>query len=477
MRILIVDEPGQVHEKLRSLLPEGDGSDAAPNRSGIFAALSLPQVVMSRLTRVFDRDDEQTTETKSRFPDFADLHLENAPELMAALMNNIGLAYLTNGRLKEAEWFIQQSLELRLKLYGHDHPQTALSINSLARVLRDDGRLNEALERIQEALRIDTRVSGATSLPTAADLAVLASIKFDQGELTEAQHAAQSALRIFEDKLNGSDPWVPYLLDILGRIHQWRGDYDKAKDAYERVLEIDCALYGREHPIRAVHMHNLATLLAARGELEKALEKCDKTIAILEQASGQWHPNLIDALGNRGSLFVSLRDFQAARRDLEDAAKRNLKVRGADHPFIAYDIYSLGRLSHEEGKLEEALGQFEQALEMFRARLSGTHAYSSAALTWKARTLVQLNRAPEAEQAAQEAVEGWRAELGERSVEHAIASATLARSWHLQQKNSDKVGPMLRNALAIVTAARGENDPTALMIRGWLKESGSDDGC
>lgn len=459
MRLLIVDESEPAGE-IRH-----DGT-----QSGVYATLSLPEIIATRLIKTPARTEPHAPRP-NELPSFADLKLENAPELMATLLNTIGLAYLTNGRLNEAECFVQEALELRLKLYGREHPQTAASINALARVLRDDGRLDTALTRINEALRIDTRISGADSLAAAADLAVLASIYFDKSELTQAEHAARSALAIFERKLDGADPWVPYLLDLLARIHRWRGAYDKAAELYHRVLEADNKVYGRDHPIAAVRRHNFASLLAARGERAKARALYDEIIAILSQASSAWHPHLIDIIGNRGSLLLALEDYAGARRDLEEAARLNRKVRGPDHPFIAYDVLNLGRLAYAEGDLEEALARFDEAYVLFRDRLSPKHAYAGAALTWKARTLVALGRAREAEAAARAALEVWGAELGERSIEHAIAHAVLARAWHLQEQHRDVVAGILTTALATVVSVRGADDPTARLIREWLDEA------
>lgn len=476
MRLFIVDEPEQMSESLRPLFAEGEDSNATA-QSGIFARMTLPRVIGARLVRTPSRRTAPDTATNPKLPDFADLQLENSPELMAALLNTIGLAYLTKGRLHEAECFIQQALDMRLKLYGSEHPQTALSINSLARVLRDDGRLDEALQRINEALRIDTRTAGGSSLAAAGDLAVLASIQFERSELTEAEHAARSAVNIFDEKVGGSDPWVPYLLDLIARIHQWRSNYTKAAEVYQRVQQIDLKLYGKDHPIYAVRLHNYAIVLAAQGKLPEAKKIYDDVIAILREASGEWHPNLIDLLTNRGTLLTTLRAFAEAREDLEEAAQRNLKVRGADHPYIGYDHLCIGKLDYEEDKLGPALEHFEQALAIFRDKLSDEHAYTAAALTWKGRTLLELQRAADAEPVFKEATKVWRAELGERSVEHAIANAGLARAWFLQGKEDASVPDMLRTALAIVKGVRGADDPTAQLIRDWLKEADPSESC
>src|SRR5690606_41084436 len=137
-------------------------------------------------------------------------------------------------------------------------------------------------------------------------------------------------------------------------------------------------------------------------------------------ASGEHHPNLIDALGNRGSLLLAQGDLAGARADFEECLKRDQKVRGPDHPFIGYDLVNLSRVALEETKLEEALRHLEQALPILRSKLPSNHAYISTALALQGRTLVEADRPAEAEALLEEALCNWRSEFGERSDEHAL---------------------------------------------------------
>lgn len=475
MRILIVDDSEQMPDALRSLIPsETQAANSTTNQSGIFAAFSLPEIVRSRLTNIRSpHAGSDSDPSGTKMPDFASLHLENAPELMATLLNTIGLGYLSGGRLDEARCFIEQALQIRTDFFGAEHPQTAFSINGLARVLRDEGRLDEALEHIERAARIDARVAGGNSLVSAGDLAVLASIRFQRGELTEAEHSALLALKIFEEKLKGIDPWVPYLLDIVARVHQWRADYRKASEVYQRIMELDLKLYDREHPVYAVRLHNYATVLEARGELKEAKGKYDEAIAILAKASGEFHPNLIDALGNRGALRLALKDFEGAHKDFEEALERNRKVRGQDHPFVGYDLLNLAQLAFDQKELGQALQRIQEALGIFRAKLPAKHAYLAAALTLQGRALVENNNPGKAVEPLEEAIGYWLIEFGERSPEHAISRATLARAWFLTDQNPREIEGILRTSLAIIVGVRGEDDGTANVIREWLEEATS----
>ncbi len=83
---------------------------------------------------------------------------------------------------------------------------------------------------------------------------------------------------------------------------------------------------------------------------------------------------------------------------------------------------------------------------------------------------MQAERPADAEAPLEEAARIWADEFGDRSPEHAIARATLARAWFLQGKRPDEIAEVLRKSLAIVVAVRGEDNKTAQVIRAWLNE-------
>ncbi len=218
-------------------------------------------------------------------------------------------------------------------------------------------------------------------------------------------------------------------------------------------------------------MHNYATLLEARGELQDAKQKYDEAITILKKSTDDSQPTLIDALGNRGALFITLKDFDAARRDLEEVLERNRKVRGPEHPFVGYSLLNLAQLEFSTGNYGEAAKLSDEALQILRPKLPKVHAYIAATLTLKGNALLEGQNAGGAEAPLEEASDAWRIELGERSPEHAISKASLARAWFVQGKRLNEVPPILRASLAIIVAVRGVQDPSAEVVRQWLKDA------
>ena len=82
---------------------------------------------------------------------------------MAESVNNLANLYSDMGRYAEAEPLYRQSLEIREKKLGYDHPHVAASLNNLANLYRDLGRYAEAEPLYRRSLEIWEKQLGATT--------------------------------------------------------------------------------------------------------------------------------------------------------------------------------------------------------------------------------------------------------------------------------------------------------------------------
>jgi tetratricopeptide (TPR) repeat protein len=89
------------------------------------------------------------------------------------------------GELAEARLLFERALAIREKGVGPDHPDTAMSLNNLARLLRDQGDLAAARPLQERALAIFENVFGPEHPNTAKCLVNFAHLLQAQGGLRE----------------------------------------------------------------------------------------------------------------------------------------------------------------------------------------------------------------------------------------------------------------------------------------------------
>lgn len=470
MRILIADDSGGLPENLKGLFQRI--STRASERFGGGSTLEMVVSLLSKLRGGRDQDDQ-----------YGGLHVDllDQPELSSTILDSLGLALLHRGRVEEGWPLIERALRIRREFFGEDHPATALSLNSYARVLRQSGDYAGAEIQVRKALAINSRVYGGDSLPVALNLNELAVIQLHLSQFTAAEQSAQGGLNILEAlHLECSDPNVTRLMDTLGRVQQVRGNYARATEIYVKLLDLDRRQVGEEHLKYATHLVNFATVKAADGKLQQAEKDLTTAIDIMKADMHRpRHPDLIDALANLGSVLRALGNTTGAQRVLKEAIELDVEVRGKDHPYVGNDQARLGRVNYDLRDFGAAASCFRAAVEIYdknvaAGRLPVHHAYIAEAKLWLARTLLE-NGNPAAEEArglAQNALAAWQLEFGERSVEYAITNAVLGRALFLLDNSSAEAGERLAKAYPIVVAARGAQSAVALLILGWLEQAG-----
>ena len=75
-------------------------------------------------------------------------------------MNNLGLVYRLEGRLKEAEPLYVRSLELERKILGNDHSETAVGAGNLGNLYSLMGEYSKAEPLLIESMETRRRIWG-----------------------------------------------------------------------------------------------------------------------------------------------------------------------------------------------------------------------------------------------------------------------------------------------------------------------------
>lgn len=486
MKIFIADDLAGFTENMRDVVQHWLKNDS--DETAEIARDETPvHILLSSLTKTRITDGGVKAATPSP-------GLLAQPEFSSNILDAVGAELLHLGHVEQAEPFIEAALRGRIKLYGKDHPITAQSYNTRARLQRMKGDVVQAEKDARRALAINSRVYGTDSYATANNLAELAIIQIQAGEFAGAERSAVRGLRILEELyLDDGDPNTTRLLDAIGRVLQMRGEYDDAIEVYQRVLQLDTKSLGSEYSLKyGTHLANFALVLLSKRNYADAERFYQQAIEIYAQKAGlPNHPDLLDIRSGYASLLAELKK-PAAREQYVELIRLGEQLRGADHPYVGNDHAGLARAIYqlEQGNyLEDAKTEYDRALSIYRTnidagRMPEDHAFIAEAKAWKARILVEQggNAAPdqrkqlgaEAEGLVLHALRKFQAEFAEDSVEIAITRAILARALTLQGKELDRALALLQVSRSIVIDARGANSKIAQLIAAWIEElSGS----
>jgi tetratricopeptide (TPR) repeat protein len=200
-----------------------------------------------------------------------------------------------------------------------------------------------------------------------ADASEIAAIRFDLLDrlgklhyfLGEYQHALefhQRALNIAEK--SNYQAGVALSLHHIGMIHLARGDYAAALVEYEKSLKISEKL--RDRAGVAISLHQIGRTLQACGDYWAALVKYEKALKISEELGDR--AGVAGALHQIGLIQQDRGDYTAALTKHEKVLKILEEL--GDRVGVATSLHQIGNVHYLRGDNAAALAEYEKSLKI-----------------------------------------------------------------------------------------------------------------
>ena len=155
---------------------------------------------------------------------------------------------------KKAILIFQQSLEIREKVLGKEHPDTAASYNAIGVSLSYLGRHEEALEYYEKSIGIRKKVLGKEHPDTAESYWA---IGVSLGRYEEALEYHQKSIEIREKVLGKEHPDMAESYNAIG-VSLWHlGRHEEALGNCQKAFQVLCKAYKRKHPSLELYLQNL----------------------------------------------------------------------------------------------------------------------------------------------------------------------------------------------------------------------------
>lgn len=304
-----------------------------------------------------------------------EMQLEHAERMLET-----GSQFRAMGRYEEGMRLVSPTLELRERVLGAEHEDTAESLDNLAGLLMDTGDHAAARPLFERALAIRERVLGPEHPGTGSSLNNLAGLLLGMGDHATARPLYERALAICEKALGPEHPHTATSLTNLARVLEETGDHAATRPLLERALAIQEKALGPEHPDTANSLNNLAALLGGMGDHAAAQPLLERALAIHEKTLGPEHPRTATILNNLAMLLQETGDYAAARPLHGRALAIYEKTLGPDHPGTATGLVNLAALLRGMGDYAAARPLHERALAIQEKALGPEHPHTTMSM-------------------------------------------------------------------------------------------------
>jgi serine/threonine protein kinase/tetratricopeptide (TPR) repeat protein len=156
----------------------------------------------------------------------------------AWLLNDLGAVYYAEGQKEKAVGIMQESIRLKEKVLGADHPDVGNSEGNMAIALAELGRNQEALVHVQRSIALLQRGLGGAHPECASQLSNRGEILNALGRPSDARASFEQARVIWEREVGQDSRSVAYPLTGIGISYLAESNPGNALVPLERAFRI-----------------------------------------------------------------------------------------------------------------------------------------------------------------------------------------------------------------------------------------------
>jgi len=388
-----------------------------------------------------------------------DAELADAPDIQAAALYDLGVAYSGLGLNAKAQPVLERAYTMRLKLPGASPLDLAKTADGLAHAYQELGNypradelFRQAVIRMQKApgdnnalvskmlsdlaycLWLESRDSDSVawfrkslalnpnpdsmrlgnegeemvdrqegpSFHLAMTRHIVANFIRDRGDLREAEHQERNNLILWR-KFGGSHIDVIYAENNLGVILLEKGDWRQAEPLLQNALTARENQFGNRHPLVAISLLNMGRVLQAKGDYQGATSYFNKASEMLRETIGEENWSMESVLANFSLLELDRGEYAKAEDYAKQALEMTKHLNGDRTLEAAADLVDLGLACEFQSHTASAELRFRSAMEILKAILPPGYPAQVAVETRLGEALIAGGRAKLAEPILREA--------------------------------------------------------------------------
>jgi tetratricopeptide (TPR) repeat protein len=230
---------------------------------------------------------------------------------VAYSLDDIAWAAGARGKLEEAQTLEQESLAMRLKLLGDQHPDVAKSLYLVGDRMRQRGNLNEAYSSLSAALSMQRKVLDLDSPDALETMRSLGLTLEAEGKMEEAEQMHREALAAWRKRGEDETPRALYTLSRLGSTLEAEGKLTESEQVRREILAVWRKRGENETPQALSELASLTRVLIAQKKFGDAEQLLDESLTplVLEQ------PSSAELLALRVDLKARRGQWQEAAAD------------------------------------------------------------------------------------------------------------------------------------------------------------------
>ncbi len=306
-----------------------------------------------------------TSRRDSAFPmlqenlEIIEKHLGNNPSELAEVHFITGICYDWDGQKEKALAEYNQSLGLRIDLFGENHIDVARGYRGIGDMLAFDDQNLKALEYLSKADDILASLNCENSTAVGDIYYSLASTYRGMRDLEKAEIYGLKTLSLFENNPFKKSRCYSLIANVL-----------QDKNEFEKSLSYNAIAINllQEHkPLSISQQRNLANYLQSIGSIHTSTHNYHSAHKYYQQSLEIYHGindqnGVILAYQNIGTNYYGLGHYDSANYYLSRAIALRKRIHGPKHFRTSASLRAKGTFYENLGQLDSALYYHQQAI-------------------------------------------------------------------------------------------------------------------
>jgi eukaryotic-like serine/threonine-protein kinase len=320
------------------------------------------------------------------------------PELRARLLESIGRAYRRLDADREALDFLQQAVDLRMRLSGGSGDlATARAMNELGFWSQEIGDLDDSERVLQGAAAMLHRLGAERST-------LYSQVHLNRGRVELKRSRPEVARKYFDEALalarelaGPRDASVAEALLEQANAFIWLNDLPAAEQVARQAVEIYSNILPKLHPERMAAEARLGTTLREQRKFAEASAIFNEVLNAYRQLYGENHRRIADVLDSLARIALAQRRLAEAEELEQQSLECEIKTGRTNLVQAAVTRTVLAAIQIERSKYTEAEAQLRAALAVFEKSQPEAAWYRPAAEYFLAVALLATQRPIDAE--------------------------------------------------------------------------------
>ena len=287
--------------------------------------------------------------------------------LYSDVLNGEALIQYFTGDFESALLNAKESLKIRLKELGADHPDTGVTYHNLALINQATGNYNAVVDYNLKALAIYSKYPQKYEDRIAKSYNNLGVAFIQMAEFEEAKRYYELAFELQQNSKQAIDSLVILgYYGNLGAIYTEIGPYDKAIEYSSRFVEMITRQFGANHPYNSIGYFNMGKAYRQLGAGNESLKFSEQALEIQISFLGPDSPVLSNYYNGVGESLLYLERYEEAvqffQKSLACLKFESEKLESGSY-FYQYLLQSLLSLAKTNRLLHEKSGTLSYLLE------------------------------------------------------------------------------------------------------------------